>query len=407
FRASAAREDARAIHEGTYGAVRKAIVYRADASVIKASDPRLDVEQTRLVLEAAKSGQTQARYVHDSGRFERHRVETFTPIGAGGVTAGVYRVDVDKSVLDKGVSAVIDQTIIWLGGGLNIVALMATLFLSFGAVRAERAKRKLEFMANHDGLTGLCNRHYFNTNIKKHIAELEGEDVLYLGLLNINRFKEVNDQLGHLAGDEVLRIFGNRCQEQMGGKALIARISGDEFAIMRLGKNGDQGEFDASMNGCLQAVSKSVEVDDQLLRITASAGVARAPADSREAKELIKAADLAMQHAKKAGETVLRRFDRSMAERLERWRKLEQDMRSGIDRGDFVLFYQPQLDLGTGVLTGYEALIRWKHPNDGMISPGEFIPLAEETGFIKQLGRWVGNKRVKMHSIVPTICLSR
>ncbi|MEO0636204.1 MAG: bifunctional diguanylate cyclase/phosphodiesterase [Pseudomonadota bacterium] len=389
FRASAAREDSLVMHEGTYKAVRKSVVYRPDGQRLKTSDQALDVEQMQLLLKAAELGETQSRYVHDEGRFARHRVETFTPIGAGGALAGVFRVDVDKSALDEGVSKVIDQTVIWLGAGINIIALLATLFLSFGAHRSARSQRKLEFMANHDGLTGLRNRHYFSTEIKQSITQLQDDDVLYLGLLNINRFKEVNDQLGHIAGDEVLRIFGNRCTEELGGKALIARISGDEFAVMQRGKSADAGTFESSLNKCLSSVSKAVEVDDQLVRISASAGVARAPADSVEAKELLKAADLAMQHAKKAGETVLRRFDKSMAERLERRRKLERDMRQGIENNDFVLFYQPQLDLGTGALTGYEALIRWKHPQDGMISPGEFIPLAEETGMIKQLGRWV------------------
>ncbi|MEN0088137.1 MAG: bifunctional diguanylate cyclase/phosphodiesterase [Pseudomonadota bacterium] len=389
FEATAAREDSLAIHEGTYKAVRKSAVYRPDGTGLEASTKPVDSDQATLLQRAIETGKTQSRYVHDNGRFARHRVETFTAIGAGGVTAGVYRVDVDKSVLDAGVSKVIDQTIIWLGGGLNLILLIATIFLSMGARRNARAQKKLEFMANHDGLTGLRNRHYFNTEIKRSITNLDGDDVLFLGLLNINRFKEVNDQLGHMAGDDVLRIFGSRCEDALDKSALIARISADEFAVLQPGKSGQSAAFEASLNDCLRSVSESVEVDNQLVRITASAGVAQAPADSAEAKELIKAADLAMQHAKKGGETTLRRFDRSMAERMERRRQLERDMRIGIERGHFVLFYQPQLDLGTGALTGYEALIRWKHPTDGMISPGEFIPLAEETGMIKQLGRWV------------------
>ncbi|MEO0496423.1 MAG: bifunctional diguanylate cyclase/phosphodiesterase [Pseudomonadota bacterium] len=389
FEATAAREDSLAIHEGTYKAVRNSYIYWPDGTGLETSTKTLDAEQSALHARAITTGETQARYVHDNGRFARHRVETFTPIGAGGVTAGVYRVDVDKSVLDAGVSKVIDQTVIWLGGGLNFILLIATIFLSMGARRNARAQMKLEFMANHDGLTGLRNRHYFNTEIKQSITRLKGDDVLFLGLLNINRFKEVNDQLGHMAGDEVLRIFGTRCQGALDKTALVARISADEFAVVQPGKPGEIAAFETSVNNCLGAVSESVEVDNQLVRITASAGVAQAPADSAEAKELIKAADLAMQHAKKAGETSLRRFDSSMAERMQRRRQLERDMRAGINEGHFVLFYQPQLDLGTGELTGYEALIRWKHPVDGMISPGEFIPMAEETGMIKQLGRWV------------------
>jgi diguanylate cyclase (GGDEF)-like protein len=381
--------------------VRENRLYFADGKAAIPGTKNADAQQLQYIQRAWNQGVTQGRYLHDEGRFARHKVETYTPIGVGKRTLGVLRVDIDKSIVSAGVVKIFHDMLFFAGIGMTICMVIGGAFLSRSITRSDRSQKELMFMANHDGLTGTWNRHKFNTELSHAIDYRESGIVLLAGLVNIDRFKEINDTLGHIAGDHVLQSVGQRCQKIFGKDCAIARISADEFAILQRGSKHDFSGFEIKMGDLLAKLSDPIFAEGHTIRLTVSAGMAQAPRDALDAKELMKAADLAMREAKKVPGSHCRDFNFEMADRLERRRRMEREMKSALSRGFFQLHYQPQFDLGDDTLTGYEALIRWKHPLEGMISPGEFIPLAEETGFIKELGAWVVEQACRDATTLP------
>jgi diguanylate cyclase (GGDEF)-like protein len=242
---------------------------------------------------------------------------------------------------------------------------------------------ELTRLATRDSLTGLANRHHFN----QRLANLSTAP-LALFMFDLDNFKHVNDSLGHAAGDELLCEVAQRLSAGLRPQDLLARLGGDEFALLLPGIT--EREAATQLGQRLQAaLSQPCTVQDHRVDIHASIGVAFAPADAADAAALLKAADLALYEAKAAGRRTLRFFEAHMESSARHRADLLADLREALRLNQLVLHYQPQVDLASGALQGFEALVRWLHPTRGMVSPAQFIPLAEDSGLIVPLGRWV------------------
>jgi diguanylate cyclase (GGDEF)-like protein len=255
--------------------------------------------------------------------------------------------------------------------------------------RQRVAQVALEHHALHDGLTDLPNRLMLKEEIQRAIGT---NAYAVLLLLDIDNFKEVNDSFGHQLGDELLRQMGARLREAIDGAHLIARLGGDEFAILLPGANAAQAARTA--HAILRALERPFLSDDHALEVTASIGIAAFPEHGTVAETLLQRADVAMYAAKRTGGTyaVYRQEDDPYdPSRL----LLRADLRKAIDHRDIVLYYQPQVALATGEVTGMEALARWRHAERGWIPPTEFIPVAERMGLIKPLTLYLAELAAK------------
>ncbi|MGY2048183.1 EAL domain-containing protein [Methylobacterium sp. JK268] len=249
-----------------------------------------------------------------------------------------------------------------------------------------RAEAEMNRLAHHDALTGLANRLRFNTALAERFATRRRASFALL-TLDLDRFKSVNDTLGHGMGDALLCRVARRL-ERVVGEDLVARLGGDEFAILPAG-DGDLPAIQATAERVIDILARPFLIDGHVLDIGASIGIALAPQDGETPGQLLGSADLALYGAKAEGGGRFRMFEGEMNARMQARRSLEQDLRRALARGEFTLHYQPQVDARTGRYDGAEALIRWHHPERGLVSPAAFIPLAEETGLIGPLGEWV------------------
>jgi diguanylate cyclase (GGDEF)-like protein len=260
------------------------------------------------------------------------------------------------------------------------------------AIRDLRARKEAErnilFLAHHDALTGLANRSTFNKKLDQEIeATLVSGRRLAVLCLDLDRFKEVNDLFGHAAGDRALQAVAKRITSLLDDNQMMARLSGDEFAIIVPGLTNPAtaGRIAETVLDALQA---SIE-GDLGQPIGTSIGIAICPDDATDRHALLSHADTALYRAKNEGRGTYRYFEAAMGAAVRERRLLEHDLRNAIPRGELKLVYQPQKCIRTGRIVGFEALLRWRHPTRGDISPAEFIPLAEDTGIILQVGEWV------------------
>lgn len=258
----------------------------------------------------------------------------------------------------------------------------------FGKVSLGRAERE-SYLARHDVMTQLPNRLLFNEEIERAMRRVNAEcGAFALFLLDLNRFKDVNDTHGHPVGDNLLRAVTQRLRFHVRDRDLVARIGGDEFAVLQFDLSG-RDAAEAMARNLMAVMSEPYTVDAYEMSIGVSIGVALAPEHGRSADELLKAADLALYATKGEWTPSFRLFDADMNQaRLARL-ALEDDLRKAIARQEFELHYQPILDLRTDTIGGFEALARWHHPKRGLVPPSTFIPMAEEIGLIGVLGEWI------------------
>jgi diguanylate cyclase (GGDEF)-like protein len=250
-----------------------------------------------------------------------------------------------------------------------------------------RDQARIEHLAHYDALTNLPNRSLFQRHAEGLLLETEGREFAIL-YIDIDEFKRINDTLGHLIGDEFLKGVAERLRQSVGPEDFIARLGGDEFAILQNGIESAE-DVNALVARVYQALRTPFACHGHQLSGDASIGIATAPRDGSDLFDLLKNADLAMYAAKAAGRRTYRFFDPAMEQQANHRRELEADLRVALAQGAFELHYQPQVDLRSDRVTGCEALLRWRHPVRGMISPADFVPVAEETGLIEEIGQWV------------------
>ena len=261
---------------------------------------------------------------------------------------------------------------------------------SFEEITARRiAEAGARQEAMRDSLTGLCSRALFQEQVTAALADDDDHPLEHAVLLiDLDRFKAVNDTLGHPIGDALLRLVAKRLHSIARHDDAIARLGGDEFAIL-VSPTLAHGDLTALAMRVVDVLGRPYLVDGHLVNIGASVGVAVSPQDGQGYDELLKNADLALYAAKNAGRSTYSFFEPAMDARALARRALEIDLRKALALGEFELHYQPQIDLESEAVVGFEALVRWRHPTRGLVSPSDFIPLAEEIGLIVALGDWV------------------
>ncbi len=251
------------------------------------------------------------------------------------------------------------------------------------------AERDIIRIAQHDSLTGLANRSLFNERLAQLVASDHGERPFALLLVDLDRFKNVNDVYGHQAGDIVIKEAAERLCAIAGNGAMVARLGGDEFAVILPGIDFSNQAADAGVR-IVHEMARPIPLNDGAeALIGASVGIALFPEHAVDDETLFARADMALYHSKNTGRNASNMFRPGLNELMEKRRALEADLDRALERGEFEIYFQPRADANTLEIRGYEALIRWNHPERGLVSPGEFIPVAEACGKIVDIGAWV------------------
>ena len=268
------------------------------------------------------------------------------------------------------------------------------------------AERRAQYLALHDPLTELPNRELFGERLEQAAATVSrrGEMAAVI-CVDLDRFKDVNDLLGHAAGDLLIKGCAERLQACVRETDTVARIGGDEFAIVQVGLEQPDG---AQMlcRRVLETLAAPFDLDGNEVLVTASVGIALIPLDGSIPGRLLQCADIALYRAKEEGRNTFRFFEAGMDARLQARKALERDLRLALARNELELYYQPKVELGRDGLSGVEALVRWHHPERGLVPPGEFIEVAEETGLILALGEWVLRGACVQATAWPTLQMS-
>src|SRR5688572_17888788 len=305
------------------------------------------------------------------------KAETLVPIV---VLSGHGDEDYAVDILNRGVQ---DYLVKWEGDGRIILRAIRY------AIERKRSEVKLNYLARYDSLTGIPNRQYLRDQLERATARaLRARQNLALLFLDLDRFKIVNDTLGHELGDELLRAVVQRLRSSIREGDLLARLGGDEFALLLEHVEGPI-ELESIAGGIVGRFSEPFHLDGRQVSVTASVGITLCPTDSIDPVALLNNADIAMYQAKEQGRNNFKFFTPSMHEQLLSYHRLQTDLKTALAEQQFELFYQPQFGLTDHRVHAVEALLRWNHPTRGVVRPDEFISVAEESGCIIPVGLWV------------------
>jgi diguanylate cyclase (GGDEF)-like protein len=248
-------------------------------------------------------------------------------------------------------------------------------------------EERVAYMAHHDALTGLPNRVLFRDRLGEALVRADNGETFYVLCLDLDHFKDVNDTLGHPVGDKLLSAVSGKLSQAIGRGDTVARLGGDEFAIIQTGAMPQENT--ALAQSILDMLSKPFEIDGHQVLVGVSIGIALGPADGRDPDALLKAADMALYRAKTDGRGAYQYFEPDMDARMQARRAMELDLRKALSNGELEVYYQPLVNVEQDRISGFEALLRWHHPERGTVSPAVFVPLAEEMGLIGKIGTWV------------------
>ena len=253
----------------------------------------------------------------------------------------------------------------------------------------KKAKNELGYQAEHDALTGLPNRFLYFDRLREAIKKTSRtHEMVAVIFLDLDRFKEINDSLGHEIGDEVIKLLGKRLELELREIDTIARFGGDEFVIL-IEAVTDLEDIEKIVQKIVLSMQEPFELQNHQLHLTISAGISMYPNDGEDAETLIRNADTAMYRAKDEGRNTYQCYAKEMTQKMIMHMTMAKDIRKAIENNEFTLYYQPQIDASTNKMCGMEALIRWNHPTQGFISPALFIPIAEDSGLINKIGEFV------------------
>lgn len=301
-------------------------------------------------------------------------------------------IPIFAALLETGSTTYIAFAISMILAGPAMGAIIHTLYRSLhdsieSAETSAQLAGRMQVLARTDVVTGLANRAGLNHALSQTVSELADGTSLALFWLDLDRFKEVNDVLGHTVGDRVLAEVAKRLSAEAPCGATVARFGGDEFIVICPVESRRACERLAGR--LLNNVTRPLRIDAERLEVPASMGIAIMPEDGQDADSLMQCADLALYHAKVGGKNHSRFYDHSMSRNLLRRKEIEAELRAALQREELSIFFQPIVDLESGRIRAFEALVRWFHPEKGELKPDEFIPVAEETGVIVTLGNWI------------------
>jgi diguanylate cyclase (GGDEF)-like protein len=347
----------------------------------RASDA--DADASALVRQVAQSSQGDAR-IDANGTSSR----SYMPVQHGSALIGVMEVDLDQSDQAQSVAASFRRASLTAGLAMALCVLLAAALMRHRARLERRARERADFLADHDVLTGTLNHSHFNAALVQ-ACQRPGDGPAVI-CIDLDGFALVNETHGHRVGDELLRLTAERLRGLLRDSDRLSRLAGDRFAILQRGASGS-----VAVTALVERVVRRLAMPHDLpgvpqaVRLSASVGVALHGRDGEDADTLLHNAELALLRAKANGRGCWSFYDPTLDRRLQDRRTLANDLRQALAQGSLRLHFQPLFSARSGELTGYEALARWPHPTLGFVPPSDFIPVAEDTGQIEALGRWV------------------
>ncbi|HJV02987.1 MAG TPA: EAL domain-containing protein [Burkholderiaceae bacterium] len=317
--------------------------------------------------------------------FNARHVEVTEPVEANGARIGTVLIRATMAPLYRRLASFTGFTLVVAAGSYAL----AWLLVARMRRAVQRAEDHLHYLAHVDPITALPNRNAFNDKLATALEHADRQETsVVLLLLDLDNFKVVNDTLGHNSGDALLQMVARRLTDTLRSTDVICRIGGDEFVVI-VEPHEDETEPDAVARKILQALAAPFQLEHHLLYVSASIGVNVYPQYAHDEQALMRGADTAMYYAKNSGKNDYETFKPEMEHLARKRLKLEANLRRALERNELSLHYQPQIDVRSGRMTGLEVLTRWTCPELGPVSPAEFIPVAEESGVIVPLGRWV------------------